>query len=242
MPIIRTIMSQRYHFSTRALILQILIGISLLATSSMRASDDPAQESSHASPLVVQGFVKDAWLRVFPPSGELVYELRMTIIFKNIGSFPLLIYADDLYPWLGGETLSISREEAIARNSIFVSGGLLSCNPPAWQKKKEALDNAIPPESLIRKIAPGCEWRFDKVVLLAIEKNGSYDKRSKPWEEIKKHNPLWLRLSFQLWPSNLEADESDPKYGNGLNKKWKSFGLLQLNYVTSDPIPVVLVD
>ena len=64
------------------------------------------------------------------------------------------------------------------------------------------------------------------------------------WEEIKRRSaPLWLRVSYEMWPFNVENFK--PNLGGILRKRWLSYGRLYLEeksdrywsaILTSEPI------
>ena len=68
------------------------------------------------------------------------------------------------------------------------------------------------------------------------------------WEEIKRQTaPLWLQLSYEMWPFNVENFK--PNLGEILQKRWQSHGLLYLEekgeryssaILTSEPIELPL--
>lgn len=64
------------------------------------------------------------------------------------------------------------------------------------------------------------------------------------WREIKRLSaPLWLRVSYEMWPFNVENFKSD--FGGQLRERWKKHGTLYLQekqdrywfaHLTSEPI------
>jgi hypothetical protein len=190
------------------------------------------------SPLLVTAEIKN--VRLHREQARLVVNLLMTVHFKNRSSIPLLLFVSEDWPLQGGQTLASSREDALSNKFIYVSGTWPSSDRPAWAKIRHKLDQKSPPTDLIHAIGPDAEWIFDRPVVLAVEINGSFDKTTKPWDVIKKVDPLWLRLEFMTWPNNLEQDMLNPRFGKRLQQKWKEQGQLILSNISSEPIPLSL--
>lgn len=189
------------------------------------------------NPFSIIGEIKEVRMNKDDTSGFIIVELSMIFHFNNSSSKPLLIYIDEDYPWKGSETLARSREDALLRQFVYKSEGYLSYYWPYWDKIRSRLDQKTPPSDLIRKIGPGEEWSFNKKVYLSIEISGSFDKTRKLWKEIKKIDPLWLQVGFQIWPSVIEKNWRKPKFGLKLQKRWKKEGQLVIGHVLSAPIP-----
>jgi hypothetical protein len=205
----------------------------------LSADDHPGDaKPSVGSPLSATGEMKKVGLHKEPAT--MVIDVLMTIHFKNHSSRPLLVFVSKDWPLQGGATLASSRENALSKKFVYVSGTWPSSDRPAWEQTRRKLDQNSPPVDLIRSIGPGAEWSFDKTVVLAVEINGSFDKTSKPWDVIKKADPLWLQLEFMAWPNNLEQNMLNPKFGKHLRRRWKEQGQLVIGNVVSEPIPLSL--
>jgi hypothetical protein len=190
------------------------------------------------SSLSVTGEIKD--VRLHKEQAMMVVNVLITVHFKNRGSSPLLVFVSKDWPLQGGQTLASSRDDALSKKFVYVSGTWPSSDWPAWEETHLNLDQKSPPKDLIRSIAPGTEWSFDKSVVLAIEINGSFDKTSKPWDVIKEAPSLWLQLEFMVWPNNLEQNMLNPKFGKRLQQRWKDHGQLVIRNIVSEPIPLSL--
>gem|GEM_PF-1541651 len=207
------------------------------------SAGDPSKiaKSNDGELMTISCEVKKVQLQKKPfPTSVINFEVTLKIHFKNNSESSLLLFTNDLYPWVGGIYLATSREDALSKNFVLSSEALLSSDPPTWNAIRHNLDKKSPPSNLIRIIEPNAEWIFDKTVPIGIQIKGSFDKRSKPWEVIKKADLLWLQLMFQLWPQNLETDERNPQFGLKLQKRWKDQGHLIIDYIRSDPVPLKL--
>jgi hypothetical protein len=196
--------------------------------------------SSSGSPLSISGDVKQVRIRKAQAAGQIDIDVLATLHFENRTSRPLLIFVGKDWPWQGGQTLAASRDDALSHRYLYSSGIWPSLNKPAWEDTRSKLDQKSPPADLVQMIMPGAEWSFDKTVLLSIQVKGSFEKTSKPWDEIKKIDPLWLQLSFRLWPNSLEQDMFGHKFGSHLQERWKDQGQLVIDDFVSEPIPLHL--
>jgi hypothetical protein len=197
-------------------------------------------EPSPGSPLSVSGEVKEVRLHKNEAAGEMVIDVFMTVHFKNHSSSPLLVFVSKDWPCQGGQTLASSRQDAVSKKYVYVSGAWRSSDKPAWEDTRRKLDQKSPPPDLIRLIGPDAELSFEKTVVLGVEIKGSFDETSKPWDVIKKTDPLWLQLNFMLWPNNLEQNGLNPKFGRRLQRRWKDQGQLIIGNIISEPIPLSL--
>lgn len=218
----------------------LLVMLSLLLSPGMCFSvhDHADARPSVGGPLSVTGEIKE--VRVHKEQATMVIDVSMTVHFKNHSSSPLLVFVGKDWPLQGGTTLANSKEEAIAKKYVFVSGVWPSSDRPAWEETRRKLDQESPPTDLVRSIEPGAEWSFDKSVVLGVQIDGSFDKTSKPRNVIKKADPLWLQLEFMVWPNNLERNMLNPKFGRRLQQRWKDKGQLIIDNIVSEPIPLSL--
>jgi hypothetical protein len=195
-------------------------------------------------PLTLVGEVKNISITNKDLASVVDFEVIMTLHFKNESSSPVLVYAGEDYPWLGGITLASSKEESLAKKYIYSSGGYLSYYWEYWNKIRLKLERKIPPKDLIRIIDPGEEWSFDKKFFLEIYTKKETWQTNEPWDVIKKIDPLWLRIEFEMWPSVMERDPYDPWFGRSLQRKWKEkgHGYLVMDHLLSEPIAISLVE
>ena len=203
------------------------------------STTDVAKEAKVISPLAITGDVKQIKLS---KEDKCCITARVTlgVHFLNRGSVPVLLFVGKGYPLQGNYLLAGSRDDALHQKYLLINSAWPSSDRPAWQETRGKLDQAIPPEDLIRVIKPAESWDFDTEAVLSIEIKGSFDKTSKPWDTIRAVNPLWLQVNFLMWPNNLEKNMLNPKFGRHLQQRWKDSGQLVLENITSQPISMSL--
>jgi hypothetical protein len=160
--------------------------------------------------------------------------------FVNRSSTPVLLFVAKGYPLQGDYLLAGSKDDALHEKYLLINSAWPSSDRPAWEETRRKLDQAIPPEDLIRVIKPAESWDFDTEAVLSIEIKGSFDKTNKPWSTIREVDPLWLQVNFLMWPNNLEKNMPKPEFGRRLQQRWKDAGQLVLENITSQPIPMSL--
>lgn len=166
-------------------------------------------------------------------------QLRLTI--SNGGNEAIIIYRDK--PWVGAVEIAGSLSEASSNKYLHRA----SAWPNAWgissrQALHKKLDKPKPPADITLVLHPGESWKYEAAAYIGFEKKDSYDGKRKAWSEIKRHNPLWLQVTIEMWPVNAEPGLTmrNPKWGKELRKRWKAEGNLWLDYLTSEPIKLEL--
>jgi hypothetical protein len=168
------------------------------------------------------------------------FEISLSLHFKNPTSTAILVYDSGRWPWLGGESFADSRVNTEHRIYVYSASGWPSSDRRGFLEIRRKLDHALPPADLIHTIQPGGSWDFERIVVGSIERKGSLDGSCKPWETIRRIDPLWLQVHYQMWPNSLEENPRSPKFGKRLRRKWKQSGELILDNLVSEPIAVTL--
>lgn len=167
------------------------------------------------------------------------FNVKATLLltFKNVGRKPVILYRHNL--WLGGIRLSRTVEDARAYKFIHDS----SAWPSNWGsqsqlKLRKALDQPSPPADLTLILQPGESWQYETDTSLSIDKKEGPTAHGRTWEEIRSASPIWLLVTFEMWPINAEPklNPDNPEFGLALRKRWESSGELWLDYLTSQPI------
>jgi hypothetical protein len=161
--------------------------------------------------------------------------LRLTI--SNIGNEPIIIYRNQ--PWLGAIDVAASIEDASAYKYLSRSSAWHS----VWGESdrlqlRQKLDQAFPPSDITLVLKPGEFWTYEKIVGISFDKKENYNGTRKAWSEIKRHNPLWIQVTQEMWPVNAEP-ELNPRnlaWGKKLRERWRNAGHLWLDRLTSEPI------
>ena len=175
-------------------------------------------------------------------------ELNLT--FTNAGSTPLIILQPqgEFEFWHGATSLALSEQESRAYSFVYSAGGWPSVYKfPLYQNLANLLDQSAPPAGVTRVLRPSENWSWDTSIVFSLQEGNTCNQHvgvEIGWEEIKRRtDPLWLRVSYEMWPFNVENFK--PDLGGILKKRWQSYGSLYLdektgNYwqaiLTSEPI------
>lgn len=158
---------------------------------------------------------------------------KLNLEFSNTGSSPVIFLdPDEDSLWHGGNQLALSKSES--ENGDYVLDDLhwqaVSLSTE-YRKLAATLDKRTPPEGFTRIMAPGELWDFSSSIQIVLRSENSCDTRlgvAIGWREIEKlASPLWMRVSYELWPFNVENFK--PRLGSILQKRWARFGTLYLN-------------
>ena len=150
--------------------------------------------------------------------------------------------------WHGGTSLALSEKESGTNSFVYsVSGWPSVYEFPIYQSLANLLDQSVPPTGITRVLLPSASWSWDTSITLSLREWNSCNQHvgvEIGWEEIKRRTaPLWLRVSYEMWPFNVENFK--PNLGGILQKRWRSHGLLYLDektggywqaILTSEPI------
>lgn len=176
------------------------------------------------------------------------FEFDLDLQFINRSNRPALIWNTDTYGnngrfWIKGTPVALTREDALAHHYIIREDiGPNSYRNAQWRNWRCALDRSQPPESLIKILKPGEIWAFPKTKYsVRFDKISSSDTQIWSWDQIKGKNPLWIRIILEAWPILLEY-RNDDSFGYMLRRRWQNYGILQLDHLTSEPMPLKLPD
>jgi hypothetical protein len=201
-----------------------------------------AQTETHG--LVLRGIVTHT-SRVRPMPRYLDVKINLNLTFMNTGAEPIILLRpwQDGGFWHGASSLARSIDDANANRRYFSDSAWASNSlDDGYRKLANDLDQPSPPSSFTMILKSGESWNWQTTVTLRFEDNPkSYNV---PWEEMKNlASPLWLRVSFEMWPFNVEHFK--PNLAAKLQKLWRrfgylwigdSFGRIHLARLTSEPI------
>jgi hypothetical protein len=177
-------------------------------------------------------------------------EVDLSLDFLNQSNQPIIIlqpYGEYEF-WQGARSLALTKADSKADNYVYSRGAWPSVyNTEKYRQLAEGLDQATPPANLTRVIAPGESWKWKTTIQLGVaEENtcsGSIGVEI-GWREIKKlSSPVWLEVSYEMWPFNVENFKKD--LGGQLKERWKKYGILYIEeksdrywsaHLTSEPI------
>lgn len=177
------------------------------------------------------------------------FDLTVEMEFVNKSDFPTLI--SKRKPWLYSKILAKSAKDLSIKNSLYYSYlGYGNDISPKWEKFRESIDIAAPPQKHFRYILPNDAWKFDVETVIVITKTPAKEKdgfkiddganNKIDWTEIKSSPELWMQLELNFWWSNIEplATGEENTFGKKLRKQWGKYGYLWLDDVKSSPIPI----
>lgn len=175
---------------------------------------------------------------------------ELNLKFTNIASTPVIILqpSGEYKFWHGGTSLALSEEESRANSLVYIASAWPSVYKfPMYQTLANLLDQSDPPPGVTRVLLPNASWNWDTSIMLKLAEGNSCDQQvgvEIGWEEVKQRNtPLWLRVSYEMWPFNVENFK--PNLGSILQKRWQRHGSLYLDeksgkylmaILTSEPI------
>jgi hypothetical protein len=159
---------------------------------------------------------------------------NVALTLANGANNPLIVMQpfEDYDSWHGGTSLALTADDAIHHRLVYSTEAWPSIYTHAvYQRLAELLDQPRPPAKVTRTIEPGGKWEYQTSVTWAVETenhcHGSLGVEI-GWNEIKKQaKPLWMKVSFEMWPFNVENFKKD--LGVKLRERWKSFGDLYLD-------------
>lgn len=170
--------------------------------------------------------------------------------FSNVGDRPVIIVQpdDDYHFWHGATSLALSEADSRSLTFVYSSSAWPSIYTfPIYRRLAERLDQPSPPQGVTRILRPGESWTWNTSITFGVGEVNRCDGSvgvEIGWEEIKRlAAPLWLRVSYEMWPFNVENFK--PGLGSKLRSRWARYGILYLEeksdrywfaHVTSDPI------
>ena len=177
-------------------------------------------------------------------------KVDVNLTFTNTGTASLIILQPqgEYKFWHGGTTLALSEKQSRTNSFVYNAGGWPAIYKfPMYQTLANLLDQSVPPPEVTRVLPANASWNWNTSITLSLQERNSCNSRvgvEIGWEEIKGlTDPLWLRLSYEMWPFNVENFK--PNLGGILQKRWQSHGSLYLEeksgeywdaILTSEPI------
>lgn len=168
---------------------------------------------------------------------SIVFDVKLSLEFVNLGKTSAILLNRTFWP--GAVTLAKSPSHAKANKYVYLSTHWPSVySSSEWVEYRRHLDQQRPPSDLTRIIAPGESFVYVSEARLYIEKAGSFDKSSEPWAVIRDTPSLWLQVTLEMWPVNVEptVNPNKPEFGRKLQRRWRMVGQLQLERLTSEPM------
>lgn len=181
-------------------------------------------------------------------------EVDLNLDFFNNSTNPMIILQPfgEYQFWHGATSLALSKADAEAYSDVYSMSAWPSIyNTLEYRQLGEALDQPTPPASLTRIIRPNESWQYQTTIRFHLaEENRCSGSTGVEigWRAARNLTaPLWLRISYEMWPFNVENFKRG--LGGKLRKRWKSYGELYLEEkssgfwfarLTSEPIELDL--
>ena len=222
------------------------------ATYSVRQTTDLPASPPRAGNLRLTGSVRQ--ISCSKDGNYVRCKAELNLKFTNTSSTSLIILQPhgEYEFWNGGTSLALSEKESGTNSFVYDSSAWPSFYKfPKYQSLANLLDQSVPPTGITRVLLPSESWGWDTSITLNLREGNSCNQHvgvEIGWEEIKRlSTPLWLRVSYEMWPFNVENFK--PNLGGILQKRWKSHGSLYLEekigrhwqaILTSEPIEIPL--
>jgi CubicO group peptidase (beta-lactamase class C family) len=161
--------------------------------------------------------------------GYLDLWLDLDLAFYNAGSASVIVMRPWDGPgfWHGGSYVATTPQNVKSHRYLFRNEMWESISRDDGNRRlAQDLDQASPPERLTKILAPGSSWKWQTSVMIRFDENPKWRYPSLPsWDEMKvQPSPLWLRVSFEIWPFN--AENFKPNLAAKLQQRWLKYGYL----------------
>lgn len=216
--------------------LACVLSLTIIGESRVPENGTAMKRENQMAPLRLRGQVAKVGLSR-EDAHSIVFDVTLRLELVNTGTQPVILLQHPF--WLGASTLALSPGDARAYKYLYQSSAWPSVSrAPEWKALRQSLDQQNPPADLTRAIGPGETFQYETNAVLYIEKRGSFDKTSQPWDAIRRASPVWLQVTLEVWPVNAEpkVDPNNPEFGRMLQQRWRQFGQLQLERLTSGPM------
>ena len=160
-------------------------------------------------------------------------DVDLSLEFISQGSQPVIILQPhgEYEFWHGADSLALTKADSETYNTVYSLGAW----PSVYRFEKyyllaRKLDQPTPPADVTRVLAPGESWKWKTTIGLRFNEENTCDGSDGVeigWKELKKLSaPVWLRVSYEMWPSNVE--NFNKGLGGKLRERWKKHGTLYL--------------
>lgn len=223
------------RLSKGSVFLLALVLIGLMSLSNARAFKGAAA-NEESSMLKLKGQLLEFRL-VSEDQSQIRFYVKLRLTFVNTANEPVILLQQQFD--VGAELLARNCEDAKVEKYLYSSAHWPSVSKaPEWASWRRKLDTESPSGDLVSLLPPGGSLSAEVETAINIEKAGSFDRTSKPWDEINRTGTVCLQVVVQTWPINLETNRNPDhlEFGETLRKRWSSHGRLQLDRLTSEPI------
>jgi hypothetical protein len=181
--------------------------------------------------LSLRGSVSSVRIIEDKPDGVLL-RLDLDLTLTNDSAANVILYWHEFHII---ESSVVRLEEGQRVNVLYRSTSRPSANrSPDWVELQTRLDLKNPPGDLTRTLKSGESLSLKRTENLWISKKPLYQLS---WDEILATKPVWLVVDLEMFPSNLDQTSLHQKsFGKKVRKKWKRFGILQVEELQSEPM------
>lgn len=220
----------------------LLVSVMSVLISGMDANSNTATDRTA---LVLRGHVKSVEIEEYDPDVAAVIRITLETELVNKGATPIILLKTG--PSFVAAALARKPED-------FEQGKLLAIDSawparsedPQWLSLRTNLNKPQPPTDKMRILDPNESWAMEAIVSVTVpidlKKYTSSAKKEK-LQVLKELSPIWLRVTCEIWPWNIEGlvrDREQLPFGHKLQKRWKDAGLLWLEDMRSEPIQLDL--
>jgi len=196
------------------------------------------------NPLSLRGKVKS--VEIVPTSSSSAFiSIKVSMELINTGAKPIILLGRD--PRFVGAALAKDPGEFAKGNTlVWDYVGPARDDSPEWATLRASLDKPSPPTNETRIIMPNESWILEASVGVDVPTDPSKytsSRKKESLEVIRQLSPVWLLVTCEMWPNNIEGlarDRDQLPFGHKLQKRWKDAGLLWLDDMRSEPIQLDL--
>lgn len=219
--------------------LSILILLLLNVSNNCSAQSSLYQDNDNRT-ILLKGTVTGVETEISPGSSFADVKVSLKLEYANIGKKPLLLVTKK-NPICVDAIITKTTKPADGDNILYDEyRGLSVMLSPEWKELRDELNMKAPPSKLVQIVKPGESWIHNSFVNfrppLELEQY-AIDRPAVSWSLLLQSSPAWLRLKCDLWQSNVEPDpwSKEHRFGHELQQRWRQYGILQLDTVTSEP-------
>src|SRR5271157_1675280 len=220
----------------------VILGVLLLPKQILTQAH--TDERSEGPPLILRGQVLESRMEPSPvPSEFAILVVKIRVDFVSRGKVPVIFLTDSL-PGVLEVTLTKNPDPVNDENVLYHEPGGESLSEEAeWRRLRSELDRPTLPRNRVAVIQPGEKWVMETELWLRPDTITVWGVPSSL--AILKNAPsLFLRVEYLFWPYIIEKPpyRADRPFGHKLQKRWRAYGMLQLEPIVSEPMPLKLPD
>jgi hypothetical protein len=224
-----------------------LLSLSTISCSLCLGVSAHDRKEQERAPVTLRGEIESVEIRAIDNSSSLI-EMKLRMELVNTGTRPLIFLKRG--PLFAGTALAKSPEDFKTGKFLAVGyEGPSNDISPKWAMLRASLDKPSPPTDETRIVIPGESWLLETTARAVVptepRSKEIYFNDTMSLQVMRELPSLWLRVSCEVWPGNVELPAPGPerakfKFGHKLQKRWEDVGLLWLDSLQSEPITLDL--